>query len=125
MMASNSTASSSSLSSAGAGITGGYEGDSLTLKVLMAFFLGLSIYNVLELQVLIFGTFSRYKGLYFWSLLIAGWGIVPYSVGFLLKLFGILHGRLKWLPIALLIIGWYPMITGQVCLHKQLNAEQC
>ena len=53
------TASSSSPSSAGAGITGGYEGNSLALKVCIAFFLSLAIYNVLELLVLIFGTFQK------------------------------------------------------------------
>lgn len=53
------TASSSNPSSAGAGITGGYEGDSLALKVCIAFFLSLAIYNVLELLVLIFGTFQK------------------------------------------------------------------
>lgn len=57
--ASSPTASSSSPSSAGAGITGGYEGNSLALKVCIAFFLGSAIYNVLELLVLIFGTFQR------------------------------------------------------------------
>lgn len=59
-MSSDASASASDPSSAGAGITGGYEGDSLALKVCIAFFLGLAIYNVLELLVLIFGTFQKY-----------------------------------------------------------------
>jgi hypothetical protein len=56
---SNVTSSSANPASAGAGITGGYEGNSLALKVCIAFFLGLAIYNVLELLVLIFGTFQK------------------------------------------------------------------
>lgn len=54
------SASSSNADSAGAGITGGYEGNSFTLKVCIAFFSGLAMYNVLELLVLIFSTFQRY-----------------------------------------------------------------
>ncbi len=73
-MSSNVTASSSNANSPGQGITGGYEGNSLTLKVCIAFFLGLAIYNVVELLVLIFGTFQRFRGLYFWSLVISGLG---------------------------------------------------
>lgn len=57
------TASSSNPSSAGAGITGGYEGNSLALKVCIAFFLGSAIYNSLELLVLIFGTFQKQASL--------------------------------------------------------------
>lgn len=121
-MSSNTSASSSSYSSAGEGITGGYEGDSLTIKVLIAFFLGLALYNVVELQVLIFGTFSRFKGLYFWSLVISGWGIIPYAVGFIFKYFSILTGGAKWFSVFLLSIGWYPMVTGQaVVLWSRLH----
>ncbi len=121
-MSSNSTASSSSYSSAGNGITGGYEGDSLTIKVLIAFFLGLSIYNVVELQILIFGTFNRFKGLYFWSLVISSWGIVPYALGFLFKYFSVLTGSARWFSVFLLSIGWYPMVTGQaVVLWSRLH----
>jgi hypothetical protein len=110
-MPSNTTASSSSPSSAGMGITGGYEGDSLTIKVLIAFFLGLAMYNVVELQVLIFGTFTKFRGLYFWSLVISGWGIIPYAIGFLFKYFTILTGGARWFSDFLLSIGWYPMVT--------------
>ncbi|KIW26489.1 uncharacterized protein PV07_09580 [Cladophialophora immunda] len=120
-MASNSSASSSSFSSAAEGITGGYTGDSLTIKVMIAFFLGLSLYNALELQVLIFGTFKRFRGLYFWSLLISSIGIIPYSIGFIFKYFSILTHQ-KWFSLLLLSIGWYPMITGQaVVLYSRLH----
>ena len=121
-MPSNSTASSSSYSSAGDGITGGYEGDSLAVKVLIAFFLGLSIYNAIELQILIFGTFNKFKGIYFWSLVISGWGIIPYAVGFIFKYFAVLTGGARWFSVFLLSIGWYPMVTGQaVVLWSRLH----
>ena len=107
----NATASSSNVSSAGQGITGGYEGDSLTLKVCIAFFLGLAMYNVVELQVLIFGTFQHFRGLYFWSLVISSLGIIPYALGFLFKYFSVLTGPKRWGSVFLLTIGWYPMVS--------------
>ena len=107
---SGSTASSSNPTSPGAGITGGYEGDSLTLRICIAFFLGLAIYNVVELLVLVFGTFQRFRGLYFWSLVASGLGIIPYALGFLFKYFNLLRGRGRWFSVFLLTIGWYPMV---------------
>lgn len=121
-MSSNSTSSSSSPGSAGLGITGGYEGDSLALKVIIAFFLGLSMYNVVELLILIFGTFNKFKGLYFWSLVISSLGIIPYSLGFIFKYFSVLKGGGKWFSVFLLSIGWYPMVTGQaIVLWSRLH----
>lgn len=121
-MSSNSTSASSSPVSAGLGITGGYEGDSLALKVIIAFFLGLSMYNVIELLILIFGTFNKFKGLYFWSLVISSLGIIPYSLGFIFKYFSVLKGGGKWFSVFLLSIGWYPMVTGQaVVLWSRLH----
>jgi hypothetical protein len=46
----------------------------------------LALYNALEL-ILIFTTFKRWHGLYFWSLLVATFGIIPYTVGFLIVFF--------------------------------------
>ena len=116
------SASAPSTSSPGLGITGGYDGDSLALKVVIAFLLGLSMYNVVELQILIFGTFNKFRGLYFWSLVISSLGIIPYSLGFIFKYFSILTGGAKWFSVFLLSIGWYPMVTGQsVVLWSRLH----
>ncbi|KAL6243754.1 hypothetical protein RBB50_009187 [Rhinocladiella similis] len=120
-MSGNSSAASSP-SSPGLGITGGYEGDSLAIKVIIAFFLSLAMYNVIELQIMVFGTFNRFKGLYFWSLVISGLGIIPYALGFLFKYFSILKGGGKWFSVFLLSIGWYPMVTGQaIVLWSRLH----
>ena len=111
---SSDTSSSASWASPGAGITGGYDGDSQTLRMFIVFFCGLSMYNACELIAMIFLTFNRYRGVYFWSLLLASFGIVPYSLGFLLKFMKITGtGNLRWLAVFFLSIGWYPMITGQ------------
>lgn len=92
----------------------GYTGDSLSLKIIIAFLLGLALYNALELIVLIFVTFQRYRGLYFWSLVVSSFGIILYSLGFLIKFFQLLDPNRDegYLAVVLLTIGWYPMITG-------------
>jgi hypothetical protein len=79
--------SSQAAQSAAAGVAGGYDGNSLSLKIIIAFFSGLSIYNALELAILIFITFSRYRGLYFWSLLVSSLGLILYALGFVFKFF--------------------------------------
>lgn len=126
---SNGTVALSDLESAGAGITGGYNGDSFTILVLIIFFPGLSMYNAVELLVLIFATFKKYRGAYFWSLLIASSAVIPYSLGFLFKFGNITVGSLRWLSVVLLTIGWYGMVTGQSFvlwsrLHLILEGER-
>ena len=65
----------------------GYTGNSLDLKIIIAFLIGLSLYNAVELIVLILVTFNKYRGLYFWSLIVSGVGIIPYALGFLIKFY--------------------------------------
>lgn len=114
-------------SAASAGITGGYTGTSLSFQCIIAFFIGLGLYNVIELTVLVFVTFQKYSGLYFWSLLVSSWGVVPYSLGFLIKFFRIGNPREghegpTWAAVILLTIGWYSMVTGQsVVLWSRLH----
>ncbi|KAH7072619.1 hypothetical protein BKA63DRAFT_47269 [Paraphoma chrysanthemicola] len=119
-----STPAQGALDSAGAGITGGYTGDSLSLKIIIAFLLGLALYNAIELIVLVFVTFQRYHGLYFWSLVIAAFGIIPYSLGFLIKFFQLLDPNQNegYVAVVFLTIGWYTMVTGQsVVLWSRLH----
>jgi len=124
VFAAESTPALGTLESAGAGITGGYTGDSLPLKIIIAFLLGLSLYNAIELIVLAFVTFQRYHGLYFWSLVISAFGIIPYSLGFIIKFFRLLDpaANAGYVGVVLLTLGWYPMITGQsVVLWSRLH----
>ena len=106
-------ASSSSWLSPGAGITAGYDGKSDSLRIVIIFLSGLAMYNAVELIAMISLTFTRYRGLYYWSLLISSIGIIPYSLGFFLKFDNLAPGDLRWIAVVLLTIGWYPMITGQ------------
>ncbi|KAF1920245.1 hypothetical protein BDU57DRAFT_534041 [Ampelomyces quisqualis] len=123
-LAAKSTPPQGALGSAGAGITGGYTGDSLSLKIIIAFLLGLSLYNAIELIVLLFVTFQRYHGLYFWSLLVAAFGVIPYSLGFIIKFFQLLDPSQDegYVAVVILTIGWYSMVTGQsVVLWSRLH----
>ncbi|EEA27555.1 hypothetical protein TMatcc_004142 [Talaromyces marneffei ATCC 18224] len=103
------------------GITGGYTGHDLGLQIAMGTFIGIAWYNAIELIALIFVTFRSYRGLYFWSLLISSaFGVLPYSVGFLMKFFQLTSAT--WLSVTLLTLGWYTMVTGQsMVLYSRLH----
>ncbi|KAJ5096201.1 hypothetical protein NUU61_005557 [Penicillium alfredii] len=112
--------SSSSDSSPGNWITGSYTGGSDGVRIAIATFVGVAWYNVVELVVLIFLTFKRYQGVYFWSMLISSVGTLPYSVGYLIKFFNLTSAT--WLPVTLLTIGWWTMVTGQsFVLYSRLH----
>ncbi|GKZ80514.1 hypothetical protein AnigIFM56816_004738 [Aspergillus niger] len=106
--------------SPGNGVVGPYSGDSLALRIVIATMAALSWYNAIELVILVFVTFSQYRGPYFWSLLISALGLIPYSVGFLLKYFALTSATA--LSITFITIGWYAMVTGQsVVLYSRLH----
>lgn len=96
--------------------TAGYDGDSLSLKIILSFLIGLALYNSLELLVLILVTFNKYHGVYFWSLIVAGIGIIPYSLGFLIKFFQLLNPNENagYAAVVMLTLGWYAMVTGKL-----------
>ncbi|KAJ5468496.1 hypothetical protein N7475_006248 [Penicillium sp. IBT 31633x] len=112
----------SDFSAAGNGISGGYRGDSLGMQITIATLAGITWYNAFELMILLFVTFAQYRGLYFWSLFISSSaGLLPYSLGFLLKFFNLTDDQ-PWLPVTLLTIGWWCMVTGQsVVLYSRLH----
>ncbi|KAL3471567.1 hypothetical protein BJX99DRAFT_22972 [Aspergillus californicus] len=105
----------------GNGITGGYSGESLGIKITIATLAGITWYNAIELIALVFVTFSQYRGLYFWSLLVSSSvGLIPYSLGFLLKFFNLTHAT--WLSVTFITVGWYCMVTGQsIVLYSRLH----
>ncbi|KAF2184839.1 hypothetical protein K469DRAFT_578046 [Zopfia rhizophila CBS 207.26] len=93
---------------------GTFDSTSITLMVCSA----LSLYNALELELLVFTTFRAYKGLYFWSLVVASFGIIPYVIGFMIEYF-----RLTVMAVGIAIdtTGWSLMVTGQsVVLYSRL-----
>ncbi|CAL5869408.1 uncharacterized protein PFLUO_LOCUS3637 [Penicillium psychrofluorescens] len=112
--------SSSSQSGPEDWITSSYTGNSNGVRITIATFVGVAWYNVIELIVLICLTFKRYRGPYFWSMLIASIGILPYSVGYLMKFFNLTS--VNWLPVTLLTVGWWSMVTGQsFVLYSRLH----
>uniref|UniRef100_A0A8H7K1H1 Uncharacterized protein n=1 Tax=Bionectria ochroleuca TaxID=29856 RepID=A0A8H7K1H1_BIOOC len=52
-----------------------------TITILIAMCMGISLYNVLELNILIATTFRKRHSLYFWSFLAATNGIAPTPSG--------------------------------------------
>jgi len=119
----NGTSSTGSNASApGNAISGGYSGGSLTVKGTIIFFSGLSMYNVVELIILIFFTFQKFSGLYFYSLLVTSICVLPYSLGFMLKFLMITPGGSRWFAVTLITIGWWGMVTGQsIVLWSRLH----
>ncbi|KAH7114926.1 hypothetical protein B0J13DRAFT_459904 [Dactylonectria estremocensis] len=93
------------------GFGSGVDGYSQTSMTIIIVFLAISFYNVIELNCIIWGTFKRYAGLYFWTFLIATWGIPLYCTGFLIKYFG--SPSLGYLSCTLIVTGWVCMVTGQ------------
>ncbi|KAG5971133.1 hypothetical protein E4U55_001314 [Claviceps digitariae] len=83
-------------------------------------FVALALYNAVELNFVVFSTFRRFRGLYFWSFLAAANGIIPHSLGFFLK--NVVRSDHYGLYITLVSIGWVPMVTGQaLVLYSRLH----
>ncbi|KAM5347585.1 hypothetical protein ACJ41O_007409 [Fusarium nematophilum] len=79
----------------------------------------LALYNSSELLALIFTTFKRRHGLYFWSLFLSTFGIIPYAIGWLFDYFDLL---LNYVGMALNSVGWWLVVTGQsVVLYSRLH----
>lgn len=86
----------------------------------IAAFTAVAWYNVAELNVQVFLTFKRHRGLYFWSLIISSYGCVLHALGFLLKFFELTTNT--YLSVTIITIGWYCMVTGQaVVLYSRLH----
>ena len=83
-------------------------------------FIAIALYNVVELNFIIFATFKKKRGLYFWSFLVATWSIAPYAVGFLIK--GLQLSTVSIFYVTLIVVGWIGMVTGQsVVLYSRLQ----
>lgn len=89
----------------------GSEGFGDTEMTVIIVFLSLAFYNVIELLCIIWGTFKRYAGLYFWSFLMATIGIALSCVGFCIKYFA--PASLGYFSCTLSLMGWVFMVTGQ------------
>ena len=102
------------------GIVGAYKGNSFAVQASIASLLACALYSAIELIILVFSTFKKYHGLYFWSLLIsASLGVIPDALGLLLKYFQLAP---IWIPVTLSTAGWCIMVTGQsLVLYSRLH----
>ena len=102
------------------GITGGLEGTTLPVAMTISAFTAIAWYNVIDLNVVIWMTFKRRHGLYFYSLLVSSWGIMIYALAFLMKFFQVWKNN--YVSVAFITIGWYAMVTGQsLVLYSRLH----
>lgn len=102
--------------------TGDVAETPFAMSMTMVAFLGIAFFNALELIFLVTVTFKRYSGLYFWSVLIAASGIPVYCLGFTLKFFVTNVPHMNYIGLAIVILGWVPMVTGQsLALYSRLN----
>jgi hypothetical protein len=102
-----------------AGLVGGVN-VTLPILMIMVSFLSIALYNVIEITFLIFAVFKHRSGLYFWSFIVATWGIAPHAIGFILKFFQVT--TLDLLSSAIVGVGWAGMVIGQsVVLYSRLH----
>lgn len=101
------------------GMAAGYAISFQTGLIIIAF-LSIALYNVLELTISIFRTFRRHSSLYFWSVLLSAWGMIPYCAGFILKFF--YPNSDKLVSLTLIAVAWPLMVTGQsLVLYSRLH----
>lgn len=97
----------------------GRQNEMAAMSIVIMTFLSLALYNVLELQYVILSSFKKYQGLYFWSCIIASWGIAFNATGYMLR--HVQRGS-KLLHATIILIGWTTMITGQsLILYSRLH----
>ncbi|KAH9827894.1 integral membrane protein [Teratosphaeria destructans] len=87
-------------------------------RILLAVFCVLSACNGFEVIMMVFLTFKRYRGAYYWSLLLSGIGIVTMSVTTLLDSETQVGRRSRTNVYAMILAavrltGWCLMVTGQ------------
>lgn len=76
-------------------------------------------YNALETAIVTFDVFERYRGLYFWSMQAASWGIVLHSIAAMVRFVSQASGLAMSIPF---LIGWCAMVTGQaLVLYSRLH----
>jgi hypothetical protein len=86
----------------------------------MTALIGISFYIAIELNIRLFFTFKRRKGLYFWSCLVSAWGILIQALAIVLADFGGWTDVLG--AITLIYLSWWAMVVGQlVVLYSRLH----
>src|SRR5947207_880260 len=101
------------------GMTGGLQ-TTLPIAMTLSAFSGIAWYISVELNVRIFTVFKRYRGLYFWSLLLSSWGVFFTPLFNLMKMFHVWKN--DFISVPLILICWTLMVTGQsLVLYSRLH----
>lgn len=96
-----------------------FDGRYDAASVIVTLSIALALYNSLEMAMLISMTFKRWRGLYFWSLVLSTLGVVLYTIGMMTTYY-----RLGLLAIAKVVldVGWVMMILCQsLVLYSRLG----
>ncbi|KAK2762274.1 hypothetical protein FQN54_001284 [Arachnomyces sp. PD_36] len=98
-------------------------GTTFPMAMTMATFMTIAFYNVIELHFLLFSTFRKWQGLYFWSVFVAMWGVALNGLAVIMKTFNIADSKGELMfDLVILLLGWYMMVTGQaVVLYSRLH----
>ncbi|KAJ6115423.1 hypothetical protein N7486_001201 [Penicillium sp. IBT 16267x] len=89
----------------------------IILEVVAMFSIG--AYNAFEVGLSTFDHFKYYRGLYFWSMQVASWGILLHAIPAQLRYVEVAPNMNTCIPF---LIGWYAMVTGQaVVLYSRLH----
>lgn len=100
-----------------------FTGEFKTMAFLVTLFGGVAIYNALELLLLVFCTFKAFRGLYFWSILSATCGVIPFVLGTTLGYFKVFEQKRvpTVVPFFIIVLGLVLMVTGHsVVLYSRL-----
>ncbi|KAB2570835.1 Integral membrane protein [Lasiodiplodia theobromae] len=91
------------------------------ISLVMMGFLSVATFNGVDILIKAYFTFRRRSGLYFWSIVLATFGIFLYVIGFIIKYFITLDST-RWIGLALIITGWVPMVSCQsLALYSRLH----
>ncbi|KAK4455256.1 hypothetical protein QBC34DRAFT_489588 [Podospora aff. communis PSN243] len=92
------------------------KGQKLTIVIVLN---SLALWNVLELIFIIWATFKRRRGLYFWSFVVATLGVATQAIALTLKY---VQATSPWVYATLMVSGWVCMVTGQsLVLYSRLH----
>jgi len=105
----------------GSDINSHVASDPYVPSYLLVSFAAIAFYNIIELQVMIWVTFKRRTGLYFYSVLLASWGTLATELGLLVFIFDD-SAQHSYVLMTVIKIGWCLMVTGQsLVLYSRLH----
>ncbi|KAF2005808.1 hypothetical protein P154DRAFT_285601 [Amniculicola lignicola CBS 123094] len=83
----------------------------LPMSMTMAAFVGIALYICVELNIRLFLTFRRRRGLYFWSCALASWGVLIQPLATTMADFGVWENKLG--SMMGIYLSWWVMVVPQ------------